>query len=176
MLTHHRLTTAHAAISTHLTHQVRLFQQLTSALFSPFAPPLDLDTIESILPALTNTISFITNLTPTVQTSEMLHTLSDHTKDLIESLSALSDSVHMMRQTSLTATRRLRAVKDTLREWRSEWLDRDDGVRYIEQGCWDQRLRNRECASVCRDVLGGFEQTCDMWRARLIANAAAAVA
>jgi hypothetical protein len=89
----------------------------------------------------------------------MLHTLSDHTKDLIESLSALSDSVHMMRQTSLTATRRLRAVKDTLREWRSEWLDRDDGVRYIEQGCWDQRLRNRECASVCRDVLGGYVES-----------------
>jgi hypothetical protein len=170
---HLRLTTAHAAISTHLTHQARLFQQLTSAIFSPIAPPLEIDTIEAILPTLTNTISLITNLTPTAQTSDMLRTLSNHTQDLIESLSALNDTVHMMRQTSLTATRRLRAAKDALREWRSESLDCDEGMRYIEHGCWDQRLRNRECASVCRDVLGGFEQTCDMWRARLVAGAGA---
>ena len=145
---HLRLTTAHAAISTHLTHQARLFQQLTSTIFSPLAPPLEIDTIEAILPTLTNTISLITNLTPTAQTSDMLRTLSNHTQDLIESLSALNDSLHMMRQTSLTATRRLRAAKEALREWRSESLDCDEGMRYIEHGCWDQRLRNRETGRI----------------------------
>jgi len=55
-------------------------------------------------------------------------------------------------------------------------MTRDDGVRYIAEGCWDQRLRERECASVCRDVLGGFEETCGKWRERLLASANAGTA
>jgi len=80
----------------------------------------------------------------------------------------------MMRQTSLTASRRLRSVKDALTDWRAETKIRDDGVRYIEQGAWDQRLRERESASICREVLGGFEDVCGEWRERLFAGQAAA--
>jgi hypothetical protein len=55
-----------------------------------------------------------------------------------------------------------------LREWRTEWNIRDDGVRWIEQGCWDQRLKDRDCANVCKEVMSGFEEVCDRWRERLL--------
>lgn len=44
---------------------------------------------------------------------------------------------------------------------------RDQSVRWIEQGCWDQRLKKRECANVCNEVLSGFEDVCGVWRERL---------
>jgi len=169
-----RLTTAHSAISTHLTHQTRIFQQLTQTLLGPLATPLHPDVIDEILPAITNALTLIATLKPAPRTFDTLHLLTNQTHELIDSLSALSDTLHMIRQTSLTATRRLRAVRDTLREWSIENLDREEGISYIEQGGWDRRLRDRECASVCRDVLGGFEETCGKWRERLLASAAAA--
>lgn len=61
----------------------------------------------------------------------------------------------------------LRAAKDAVGSWRKEMDSRDDSVRWIEQGCWDQRLRQRDAQSVCDDVLKGFEEHCDEWRARL---------
>lgn len=169
-----RLTTAHKAITAHLINQTRIFQRLTQTILSPLSPPLHPDVIDDILPAITNALTLIAALRPATRTSDSLHLLTKQTHELIDSLSALSDTLHMIRQTSLTATRRLRTVRDTLREWSIENLDREEGISYIEQGGWDRRLRNRECASVCRDVLGGFEETCGKWRERLLASGAAA--
>jgi hypothetical protein len=127
--------------------------------------------IESVLPAVTATLELMHTITPAPQTATALHALTSNTTDLIGSLSTLSDTVHMNRQTSLVAGRRLRSVKDALREWSTEWDVRDNGVQWIERGCWNQRLQNRECAGVCQEVLSGFEQVCDQWRDRLLAGA-----
>jgi len=44
---------------------------------------------------------------------------------------------------------------------------RDESVRWIEQGCWDQRLRGREAKGACSEILSGFEEVCDGWGERL---------
>lgn len=45
---------------------------------------------------------------------------------------------------------------------------RDESVRWIERGRWEDRLSSRECKGVCDEVLGGFEDVCGAWRARLL--------
>jgi hypothetical protein len=162
-----RLTTAHSAIATHLANQSRIVSQFTASIFGPFAPSLSEEVIEDLLPAITATLSAIPTIAPAPQPATSLHSLTTSTADVLDALSTLADTLQMNRQTSITATRRLRTVKDTLREFQTEWNVRDDAVRWIEQGCWDQKLKDRECASACRDIIGGFEETCNLWRKRL---------
>ena len=52
-------------------------------------------------------------------------------------------------------------------EMRREAEAREEGVRWIERGGWDAKLKGRECAKVCREVVGGFEEVCDGWRERI---------
>lgn len=47
----------------------------------------------------------------------------------------------------------------------------EEGRRWIEMGDWERRLREREGARVCGEVVGGFEQVCEGWRARLMESA-----
>lgn len=51
---------------------------------------------------------------------------------------------------------------------RKEEETREEGERWIKRGNWGERLGNRECAGVCGDVVGGFEEVCNDWRERLI--------
>ena len=73
----------------------------------------------------------------------------------------------MTRQTSTQASRRLKTAFDIVAELRQDAEARDEGVRWIENGGWDGRLANRECAGLCREVVGGFEEVCNGWRERL---------
>jgi hypothetical protein len=166
----YRLTTAYSALSTHLTHQTRLIVQLASTIFSPLAPSLPLDFIEDILPHIDETLSHIPHITPSPQPPYALHSLTIHTTDLVQALNYLSDTLHVNRQTTTTAGRRLRTVKDAMREWRVEMDARDESVRWIEKGGWDGRLGKRECARACDDILSGFEDVCGVWRGRLEAQ------
>ena len=40
----------------------------------------------------------------------------------------------------------------------------------MEKGRWDDRLAERDCARVCGEVVGGFEDVCNGWRDRLLAE------
>lgn len=97
-----------------------------------------------------------------------LHAL---TADLIHTLNYLSDTLHMSRQTTTMASRKLKSAKELVAEMRHEDELREEGEQWIKQGNWSQRLKNRECASVCGEVVGGFEEVCNGWRARLLAQA-----
>lgn len=97
-----------------------------------------------------------------------LHTL---TADLVQTLNMLSDTLHVSRQTTTAASRRLKTARDLVAELRREDEDREEGERFLTQGNWGERLRNRECAGVCGEVVGGFEEVCNGWRARLLAQA-----
>lgn len=97
-----------------------------------------------------------------------LHTL---TSDLVQTLNYLSDTLHMSRQTTNTATRRLKSAKDLVAELRRDEELREEGERWLDRGNWGERLRKRECAHVCGEVVGGFEEVCNSWRARLVAQA-----
>lgn len=75
----------------------------------------------------------------------------------------------MGRQTSNLAQRRLKLVREAMGEWKRENELREEGIRWIERGNWDARLKERRVAVVCKDVVGGFEEICNGWRERLVA-------
>jgi len=121
--------------------------------------------IDDLLPIIASTLESLPQATSAPLYA--LHGLTTSTRELVSTLDILSDNLHMSRQTYNTASRRLRTVKDALAEWRRENEASDEGVRWIERGAWDNRLKERECATVCRDVMGGFEEVCNGWSARL---------
>ena len=85
-------------------------------------------------------------------------------------LSYLSDTLHMMRQTTSLASRKLRAARELVLEVQRETEARETGILWVEKGNWEGRLAGRECARVCGEVVGGFEEVCASWRRRLIAG------
>ncbi|KAL1647824.1 hypothetical protein SLS58_002625 [Diplodia intermedia] len=162
-----RLITAHTALTTHLTHQTRLLTSLTSSLLSPLAPPLSPEAIDALLPLIADAMSSLPSAPPTPLNA--LGSLNGQTHDFLDTISYLSDSLHMGRQTSNLAQRRLKVVREAMGEWRRENELREEGIRWIEKGSWDNKLKERDAASVCKDVVGGFEEACNGWRERLVA-------
>ncbi|KAH8908931.1 hypothetical protein BR93DRAFT_926050 [Coniochaeta sp. PMI_546] len=169
-----RLITAHSALTTHLNHQMRLLQNLTSSILSPLVPPPDPETIDDLLPMLVSLSETMPR--PSTSAFNSLTALHTITADLALTLNYLSDTLHMSRQTTTTATRRLKSAKELVADLKREEELREEGERWLTRGNWGERLRNRECAHVCGDVVGGFEEVCNSWRARLLASAESAQA
>ncbi|KAF2476215.1 uncharacterized protein BDR25DRAFT_209699 [Lindgomyces ingoldianus] len=160
-----RLKTAHDALTTHLTHQSRTLTSLSSSFSGPRAVLPDLETIESLLPLITTTLDLLPHSSPDPLYS--LSQLTSSTRELLQHLSNVSDSLHMSRQANGNAARRLKSAKDQLGEWKRETELREQGVRWIERGDWDRRLKEREAKGACGSVVDGFEEVCGMWRKRL---------
>ena len=165
LTTLNRLITAHSALTTHLTHQTRTLTSLSSSLFSPLSTAPDPEAIDALLPLITSTLDLLPH--PPSTPLYALTSLTNSTRELLQTLSYLSDSLHMSRQSTGIAGRRLRGVKEALAEWRKETEIREEGMRWIERGEWEKRLEEREAGRVCGDVVGGFEEVCGMWRRRL---------
>ncbi|KAM5356367.1 hypothetical protein ACJ41O_003013 [Fusarium nematophilum] len=166
-----RLITAHSALTTHLTHQTRQIHNLTFPLLSPLVAPPDPETIDDLIPLL---LSLSDNMPrPSTSAFNSLTSLHSITSDLVQTLNYLSDTLHMSRQTTTTATRRLRSAKEIVAEMRREDELREEGERWLTRGNWGERLEKRECAGVCGEVIGGFEEVCNGWRERLLAQAEA---
>lgn len=166
---HYRLITAHSALTTHLTHQTRQMHNLTFPLLSPLVPPPDPDVVDDLLPILLDLSGSMPR--PTTLAYDSLAALHSITSDVIASLNYLSDTLHMSRQTTTTATRRLKSAKELVAELRREDELREEGELWLAQGNWGERLQKRECAGVCGEVVGGFEEVCNGWRARLLEQA-----
>ncbi|KAH7418109.1 hypothetical protein BKA64DRAFT_188908 [Cadophora sp. MPI-SDFR-AT-0126] len=166
-----RLITAHSALSTHILHQTRLLQSLAYPLFSPLSLPPDEEFIDDLMPLLITIGDSMPR--PTTAAFTSLTQLHGLTADLVQTLNYLSDTLHMSRQTTTTATRRLRSARELVAEMRKEEDAREEGERWLKRHNWSERLGNRECAGVCGDVVGGFEEVCNGWRARLVAQAEA---
>ncbi|KAJ6444197.1 WD domain-containing protein [Purpureocillium lavendulum] len=164
-----RLITAHTALTTHLAHQTRQLHNLTFPLLSPLAPPPDAETVDDIVPLLLS----ISDAMPRPSTSALKSLASLHsvTAELIQTLSYLSDTLHMSRQTTSSATRKLKSAKELVAEMRREDELREEGERWLSRGNWGARLQKRECAGVCGEVIGGFEDVCNGWRQRLLSQA-----
>lgn len=75
-------------------------------------------------------------------------------------LSVLGDSLHMARQNSITASRRLRVAKEAAEEWRNEVEMVEKARRWIEEGEWGRRLGEREAGREVEEVLRGFGEAC----------------
>ncbi|KAJ4325495.1 hypothetical protein N0V94_000638 [Neodidymelliopsis sp. IMI 364377] len=160
-----RLKTAHDALTTHLTHQSRMLTSLTASFTGPRAIIPTPDTIDELLPLVQSTLESLphSSTDPIVSLSHL--TLS--TRELLQHLSNVSDTLHMSRQTTTNAARRLRTSKEQLHEWKRETERTDEGQQFIERGDWDRRLREREAKRACGEVMEGFEEACGLWRKRL---------
>jgi len=110
---------------------------------------------------------------PSTTAFNSLASLHSITSDLVQTLNYLSDTLHMSRQTTTTATRRLKSAKELVAEMKEDEELREEGERWLTRGNWGERLKRRECAHVCGEVVGGFEEVCNSWRARLVAQAEA---
>ena len=143
---------------------------LTHPLISPLSTTPDLETIDEMLPLLTSLVHTLPATTP--QTLSSLHNMYASTSDLVSVLTYLSDTLHVMRQTTALASRRLRAARELVMEMRRDAEARDEGVHWVEKGNWECRLAGRECAGVCGEVVGGFEEVCASWRERLASGMA----
>jgi hypothetical protein len=152
-------------------HQARLLQSLAYPLFSPLVVPPDEEFVDDLMPLLVTISESMPR--PTTAAFNSLTQLHSLTADLVQTLNYLSDTLHMSRQTTTTATRRLRSARELVAEMRKEDDAREEGERWLKRHNWSERLGNRECAGVCGDVVGGFEQVCNDWRARLVAQAEA---
>lgn len=160
-----RLITAHVALTAHLTHQARLIQTMCPSIFSPLSPTLDSTLIDPLLPLLSSLALILPSSNP--QSLRSLLHLHSSTADLLSTLSALSDTLHMTRQTASLASRRLKAARETVEEMKRDAQAKEDGVNWVDQGRWNDRLAGRECARACQDVVGGFEEVCKGWREKL---------
>jgi hypothetical protein len=127
--------------------------------------------VEDLLPLLVSITDSMPR--PSAVAFNSLTQLHGLTADLVQTLNYLSDTLHMSRQTTTTATRRLRSARELVAEMRKEEEEKENGVAWLEKNNWGERLGQRECAGVCRDVVGGFEEVCSGWRARLVAQAEA---
>lgn len=149
-------------------------QNLTFPLFSPLVPHPDPETIEELLPLLVELSEAMPR--PIKKAHDSLAALHSITADLISSLNYLSDTLHMSRQTTTTAARRLKTAKELVAEIQKDEELCEQGERWLTRGNWSERLEKRECAGVCSDVVDGFEEVCNGWRARLLEQAESASA
>jgi hypothetical protein len=168
LTTRDRLITAHSALTTHLNHQTRQLQGLVFPLLSPLVAPPDPETIDTLLPMLMSLSDSMPR--PSTAAFNSLTALHSITSDLVQTLNYLTDTLHMSRQTTTTATRRLKSAKELVAEIRREEELREEGERWLAINNSSERLRKRECANVCGEVVGGFEEVCNNWRKRLLAQ------
>jgi len=166
-----RLITAHSALTTHLAHQTRQVHSLAFPLLSAMAPIPDPEAVDDLIPLLLSLSDEMPR--PSTAAFDSLAALHSITADLVQTLNYLSDTLHMSRQTTSMATRRLKSAKDLVVEMRKDEELREEGERWLTRENWGERLQKRECAGVCRDVIGGFEEVCNGWRERLLAQAEA---
>lgn len=97
---------------------------------------------------------------PPLHPLEELSSIRLLTSQLVAQLAFLSDTLHMARQSSIAANRRLRVAKEACAEWKEELEMAERGRRWIEEGDWVSRCSKREAAGVCVEVMEGFEKAC----------------
>ncbi|KAF2709616.1 hypothetical protein K504DRAFT_379026 [Pleomassaria siparia CBS 279.74] len=160
-----RLKTTHDALTSHLTHQSRQLTSLSASFSGPRAIVPDTDDIDELIPLITTTLELLPHSSPDHLYSLSQLTLS--TRELLQNLSNVSDSLHMSRQAHSNAARRLKSSKEQLADWHRDADLREQGILWVDKGDWDRRLREREAKRECSSVVDGFEEVCGMWRKRL---------
>lgn len=160
-----RLKTAHDALTTHLTHQSRTLTSIAASFSGPRPIIPDPDTIDTLVPLIQSTLELLPY--PSTEPLISLSHLTLSTRELLQHLANVGDTLHMSRQTTANATRRLKVSKEQLQDWKRENEKTQEGQEFIEQGDWDRRLREREAKRACASVLDGFEDACGAWRKRL---------
>ena len=168
-----RLHTAYTSMATHRSHQVRELSNAshwltTSNSFASNLLDLPDETIELLiaeLDSLASTLPFLPTSPIPVASSNPLMSLQDlanNTHELLSMLHGLTDTLTEHRQHLLTATRRLKSVRDLVEELTIEEELVETSIMLIQAGDWDRRCRERHACKTVGEVLEGFRKTWDV--------------
>ncbi|MCJ1331602.1 hypothetical protein MMC10_008293 [Thelotrema lepadinum] len=167
-----RLSNSLISLTTHLTTQTRVLSTLTQPYTSPLSVPPPPELASELLNLLTSLSSLLPQSPSTPLPS--LTALQSTCDDLITSLSLLNESIFMGRQTTTLAARRLKSAREMVGILQRETREAEEGLRWLAAGGWEEKLKQREAARICGEVVGGFEEVCEGWRRRLFEGAAVA--
>jgi hypothetical protein len=170
-----RLVTSTNSLTAHLASQSKSFQTLASSLYSPFFAyqvTLDSAAIDEMSPFLDALVHDLPR--PDTAPLQGLQRLERETANVILTLSQLTDTLQMGKQITNTAARHLRTTQTMVLDLRHE-RERADLARHeLVRDNSHEKLRSRHCAFECKEILSGFEQTCDALRMKLEQEVAAA--
>jgi len=147
-----RLITAHSALATHMLNESKSLRELSVGLHLSNPPP------EETADLLTDLLKLAP--APQMEPFYELSSLNLLTAQLVSQLSLISDSLHMARQSSTAANRKLRIAREACAEWKGELEAAERGRKYIDEGDWVGKCSRREAAGVCVEVMEGFEKFC----------------
>lgn len=160
-----RLMTAYDSMSTHRLQQTRDLAGTTQTLLSSVTnsffelPEEVIDLILGDVDKLISTLPFLPSSPQAGPTAlSALQTFANNTQELLGLLFGLSDTLTEHRQHLLTATRRLKQVRDLVEELLAEEQLVETNMMLIQAGDWDRRCRERHAAKAVAEVLDGFRR------------------
>ncbi|KAK5940741.1 hypothetical protein PMZ80_007158 [Knufia obscura] len=153
-----RLSTAYTSMATHRSHQHREIT-LPSSIYD--LPEETIELLVAELDSLLATLPFLPS-SPTSAASQnplsSLQALANNTHELLSLLYSLTDTLTEHRQHLLTATRRLKSVRDLVEELTTEEELVETSIMLIQAGDWDRRCRERHASKAVGEVLEGFRR------------------
>lgn len=167
-----RLTTSTNSVTAHLLAQTKALQTFVTSLYSPFAfsAPLDLDLVEETLPLIAALLAELPRPDPAAL--QGIQKLDRETLNVIHTLSQMTDTLQMGKQTTNTASRHLRTTQTMVAELRRERERAEEARESLQKSDWEGRIAARWCKGQCEDVVRGFEQRCEELRESLVEAAA----
>lgn len=162
-----RLTTSTNSLTSHMTVQTKQLQLLSTGLLNPFtfSAPLDPVEIDDIIPLVQTLAKDLPY--PDPEPLQGLQKLERETANVIQTLSSLTDTLQIGKQATNAASRHLRTTQTIVAELRRE-RERADSARHeLQKGDWESKIAGRWCGMQCKDVLSGFEETCEALRESL---------
>lgn len=166
-----RLVTAYTSLSSHRSRQGREILIASHSVTNPgaFTPVFDLppETIEIIIAEiehLITTLPFLASSTtnPLSHPLAALQGFAHSTGDFLTTLHALTDTLTEHRQHLLTATRRLKSVRELVEELQMQEELVETSIMLIQAGDWDRRCRDRHAAKAVGELLEGFKNAWDV--------------
>ena len=159
-----RLTTSTNSMTAHLTAQGKALQALMTSLYSPFvfSAPISPEMAEETIPLVEALLKEIP--VPDPLPLQGLQKLDRDTNNVIQTLSHLSDTLQMGKQTTNAASRHLRTTQAMVAELRRERERAETARHELAKNDWNAKIRDRWCAGQCQDIMGGFEKMCDSLR------------
>lgn len=156
-----RLNTSTNSMSSHLGKETRALQTLSASLYSPFMiTGLDAEALDQAVPMIESLLQDLPLPQPDEDTLKGLQKLGYETERTIGTLSQLTDTLQMGKQTTNTAARHLRTTQTMVEELRRERERAESAREDLAKSGFEGRIRERWCKSECEDVVSGFESLC----------------
>jgi hypothetical protein len=153
-----RMVTAYTSMATHRTHKQRdIFAQSHSLLYghsAMYLPEEFIDLLIDDIQALESSVPFLPAQNPLLS----LQILASQTGELTQTLRGLTDLLQENKLATNAATRKLKSVKDMVEDMQEEEELVESSMMLIQAQDWDRRLRERQAAQACREVVQGFAE------------------